>query len=55
MKTTEKKIYVSEMEFTEYTFLLGLLIKLSENNTVSIKSNEDEAMVKQLIDGMRIK
>lgn len=55
MKTVEKRIFVSEMEFSEHTFLLGLLTKLKEDSVVAIDSEEDEKIINHILDGLKAK
>ena len=52
MKTVEKRIFVSEMEFSEHTFLLGLLSKLKEDSFVSI-DEKDEKMIDCILKGLK--
>lgn len=55
MKTVEKRIFVSEMEFLEHTYLLGLLTRLKEDSVVAIEGQDDEKMIDRIIEGLKTK
>lgn len=54
MKTTEKKIIITEMDSIEHLFLIGILAKLKEDSVVSVDKDELK-MVDNLLEGLSIK
>lgn len=48
-------MYVSEMEWIEHTWLLGMLSKLKEESVVTIENEDDVKMIDRIVEGLKTK